>query len=303
MRLILILILASMVSGCSARRIAIDHLGNALGGAVSSGGTTYSRDDDPELIKEAGPAALKTIEGLIDEAPNHRGFLLTAASGFTQYTYAYVQCEADYLEDQDLARATALRNRARVLYRRAMEYGLRGIETLHPKFQEKFRKDARAALAPMKKADVPMLYWTANAMGALISLSKTDADLMADLPLAEALMRRALELDEGFAAGSIHDFFIVYEGGRPAAAGGSAERARQHFERAKEFSGDRRAALLVTFAETVLLAEQNRPEFERVLQEALTIDVNANPDHRLANLIAQKRARWLLGRMDDLFVE
>ncbi|PYQ47942.1 MAG: hypothetical protein DMF78_22480, partial [Acidobacteria bacterium] len=33
------------------------------------------------------------------------------------------------------------------------------------------------------------------------------------------------------------------------------------------------------------------------------VDVDAVPDMRLANLVYQKRARWLLGRADDLFVE
>ena len=303
MRRILILTAVSLISGCSPRKIAIENLGTALGDAISKGGTTYSRDDDPELIKEAGPAALKTIEALIDESPKHPGLLLTAKSGFTQYAFAYVQCEADYVESQDLARATELRARARALYRRAMGYGLRGIESRQPGFGEKLRTNADSSLAPMRKADVPFLFWTGNAWGALISLSTTDADAMADLPLVAAIMRRALELDEGFSAGSIHDFFIAYEGGLPAAAGGSAQRARHHFARAQELGRGQRAAPLIAFAETVLLAEQNRSEFERILQEALTVDINANPDHRLANLIAQKRGRWLLGRMNELFVE
>jgi predicted anti-sigma-YlaC factor YlaD len=48
---------------------------------------------------------------------------------------------------------------------------------------------------------------------------------------------------------------------------------------------------------------QDRAEFERLLNEALAIDVNALPEQRLANVIAQRRARWLLARMDRLFVE
>ncbi len=43
------------------------------------------------------------------------------------------------------------------------------------------------------------------------------------------------------------------------------------------------------------------PEFERLLQQALTIDGAQQPDLRLANLIAQKRARFLLASADRLF--
>jgi predicted anti-sigma-YlaC factor YlaD len=116
-------------------------------------------------------------------------------------------------------------------------------------------------------------------------------------------MHRALELDEGFALGAIYDFYIVYEGARPAAAGGSVERARASLVRALQFSEGHRAAPLVSFAETVDVGIQDRAEFEKLLHQALAIDVNALPEQRLANLIAQRRARWLLARMDQLFVE
>jgi len=36
---------------------------------------------------------------------------------------------------------------------------------------------------------------------------------------------------------------------------------------------------------------------------ALAIDVNSKPEWRLNNLVTQRRARWLLGRADHLFVE
>jgi len=66
-----------------------------------------------------------TIESLLASAPEHQGLLFAAASGFTKYSYAYVQQRADLLEDRDLAAATAERGRARRLYLRARDYGLR----------------------------------------------------------------------------------------------------------------------------------------------------------------------------------
>jgi predicted anti-sigma-YlaC factor YlaD len=229
--------------------------------------------------------------------------LLAATSGFTQYAYAFVQTEADFAEDTDVARATALRERAGRLYRRALGYGLRGLEEAQPGVSQLLKADGLKALARFGKADVAQLYWTALAWGAAIALNKTDTELGADLPVVEALMHRARELEDGFDRGVIHDFYIVYEGGRPAAAGGSVERARQSLARALELSDGHRAAPLVSFAETVDVGTQDRAEFEKRLNQALAIDVNALPEQRLANVIAQRRARWLLARMDRLFVE
>ena len=60
---------------------------------------------------------------------------------------------------------------------------------------------------------MPLLYWTALAWAGAMALRKSDSSLTADQEVAEAMMRRALALDEAFELGSIHDFFISYEGG------------------------------------------------------------------------------------------
>ncbi|MCL4806895.1 MAG: TRAP transporter TatT component family protein [Thermoanaerobaculia bacterium] len=297
----LLLVAALLASGCSARKVAV----NALGNALAAGGDTYATDDDPELVAAAVPFGLKTIEALLAESPRHEGLLLAAASGFTQYAFAFVQAEADYVEEKDLARATGLRARARRLYARALGYGLRGLEARHPGFEAGLRDDALRGktLAATTKADVPLLYWTGAAWGAAISLSKENAELTADQGLAEALERRALALDEAFGQGTIHDFFIAFEGGRPAAAGGSVERARKHLERAVALSSGRRAAPYVSFAESVSVGAQNRAEFEEMLEKALAVDPDAVPELRLANTVSQRRAAWLLARADELFLE
>ena len=290
---------ALILPGCSFKQFAVNRLGDAL----ATGSSVYAIDDDPELVGAALPFGLKTIEGLLLQSPHHKELLLAATSGFTQYAYAFVQTRADFVEDSDLAQATALRKQAGHLYCRALGYGMRGLEEVQPGVHTSLRADPSAALTRFRKANVAQLYWTAMAWGAAIALNKTDTELGADLPQVEVLMRRALELDEGYDLGAIHDFFIAYEGGRPAAAGGSVERARASLGRALQLSKGRRAAPLVSFAETVDVGLQNRAEFVKLLNQALAIDVNALPEQRLANVIAQRRAQWLLARMDRLFVE
>src|SRR5258705_10221109 len=86
-----LLLLLALVSGCSVKKYAINKLGDALSGS----GTTFASDDDPELIKAAVPFSLKLIESLLAESPDHQGLLLAACSGFTQYSFAFVNQDAD----------------------------------------------------------------------------------------------------------------------------------------------------------------------------------------------------------------
>jgi len=289
--------------GCSLRRIAIHSLGGALAGSTG----VYASDDDPELIAGALPFALKTIEGLIAQEPNDTRLLGAAASGFTQYAYAFVEQDADFTESDDLARATALRQRALRLYRRAAGYGWRALEVDFPGIHAALaaqpdRVEERLAGYQLGARHAPVLYWTAAATAAAVSLAKQDAELTADLPMVAAMMRRVLTLDEGYGGGAAHEFFIAYEGARTS-MGGSAAAARQHFERALALAAGKRASPFVTYAETMSVAAQDRAEFERLLRQALAVDPDALPEERLANVIAQRRARWLLGRVEDLFIE
>src|SRR6266446_389204 len=209
------LLLACFIgSGCSLRRYALNKAADAL----AQSGDTFSSDDDPDLIKAAAPFSLKLMESFLAENPRHTG-LLAAASGFTQYAFAFVQEEADEVEPADLAAAEALRARARRLYLRAQRYGLRGLEVKHPAFGSALLANPKATVRTATKADVPLLYWTAAAWASAISLSKDNPELIGQIPAMESLIDRALDLDESYGHGSIHTFMISYEMSRPGLAG------------------------------------------------------------------------------------
>jgi predicted anti-sigma-YlaC factor YlaD len=297
--LVLLLALAAACSGCSVKKVAINKLGDSL----ASGGTTFASDDDPDLVGEALPFSLKLMESLLAESPQHRGLLFAASSGFTQYAFVYVQMPAEEIEDQDLAKADFLRTRARHLYLRARNYGLRGLEVDHRGFESELRQDPKAAVSKTGPKDVPLLYWTAASWGAAISVSKDNPEMIADQPIVEALIDRALELNPDYDFGAIHNFLITYESVRRTASGDFAPRSRKHFERAVELTAGQSAAPYVALATTVSVSKQDHEEFESLLQKALAVNPDARPEWRLTNLVMQRRARWLLSREDDLFVK
>lgn len=285
-------------AGCSIKKMAVNRLGDALAG----GGTTFTSDDDPELVKTAIPFSLKLMESLLSESPRHRGLLFATASGFTQYAYAFVQQDADEMEDKDLGAAMAMRARAKRLFLRARNYGLRGLAVNHRDFEKTLRADPKSAVRAAVKKDVPLLYWTAASWAAAISLSKDNPQLVSEQPIIEALIDRALELDEGFSHGAIHSFLITYEMSRQGAAGDSVARAKRHLDRALELSRGNEASPLIAYAEAVSVKKQNVKEFDSLLQRALAIDADAHPETRLVNLVMQRRARWLAAQRDKLFL-
>ncbi|HEY0592534.1 MAG TPA: TRAP transporter TatT component family protein [Thermoanaerobaculia bacterium] len=290
---------ALVATACSLQRLAVDRLGDAL----AASGTTFSSDDDPQLVREALPFSLKLIESILAESPNHEGLLVAASSGFTQYAFAFVQQDADRMEEESLEAAQATRGRARRLYLRARDYGLRALEVRHPGVGAALAGDPEGALRATGRDEVPALYWTAASWGAAISLAKDDPDLVADLPVVQALIDRALALDEGWNHGSIHSFLINYEPARPGAGPAGYERATEHFDRALVLTERKLASPYVAWAESVAVPTQDLEGFRNALETAIAIDPAAKPEWRLENLISQDRAAWLLERTTDLFLD
>jgi len=125
---------------------------------------------------------------------------------------------------------------------------------------------------------------------------------MAELPVTEAMMRRVLELDETYRNGAVHEFFIVFEAGRPEASGGGITKAEEHFKLAVKYSNGEKAYPYVALAESAAVKLQDLQLFNQLLDRALAIDVNKVRKWRLANTIAQEKALWLKEQVPMLFI-
>jgi predicted anti-sigma-YlaC factor YlaD len=294
---VMLLVASAASPGCALKKMAMGSIANSL----SKSGDTFAADDDPELVRAAVPFSLKLVESLLAELPEHRGLLLSACSGFTQYAYAFVETEAERARAEDYPRFTFQQDRSRRLYLRARDYCLRSLEVEYPGISSGLVADAATTLKRIRKADLPLLYWTGAAWGKAVSISLDRPELIADLPAVMAIIWRGLELDESFNRGALHEMMIALES-VPEAMGGSPDRARQHFERALVLSNRASAGPYVSFARSALVSQQRRAEFVDVLQQALSIDVDAVPSLRLANILAQQQAEYLLRSSDDLFL-
>jgi predicted anti-sigma-YlaC factor YlaD len=288
--------LALALGGCSLNQLAVERFGEA----IAQGGATFASEEDPQLVEAAAPFSLKLMESLIAESPRHGGLLAAASKGFTQYAYAFVQQDAD--EAREAARAKALRERARRLYRRAYGYGMRALDVAHPGFAEAFARDSRAALLALTHDDAERLYWTTVARAAEISLSLDSMPSLSGLREVDQMVGRLLDLDPDMDHGALHVFLVGYEMARPGARK-PEQRAREHFEAALRLSEGALAGPHVAYAESVCVARQDRREFVAQLERALVIDPAARPEWQLENRVMQRRARWLLGRADDFFLE
>ncbi len=299
--ILLAAVLTPLCLSCSLNRTAMKMVADAMSSTTT--GTTFTGEDDPELVGDALPFALKLYESLLDEVKDNPRLWLATGSGFIMYANAYIQTPADMLPDTEVDKKNRMTSRARKLYIRGRDYVLQGIEVMYPGFTASLDGDAyRSRLDGMKQEDVPYLYWGAAGWMAAYASDPFDVNIGVGVKKAAAMMEAALRLNEAYNDGAIHDFFILYYGSLPQSMGGSEEKARYHFKKAVELSRGLTASPYVALASTVSVGSQNGKEFTELLNRALAIDVSKKTGNRLANIIAQRKARWLLDHKDDKFL-
>lgn len=293
----ILLLGVSLTAGCGAvKTAAVKSVADTLS---TGSGDVFTRDDDPELVREASAFGLKMYESLLESVPRYVPLLTATCANFTQYAFAFVQADVDELDSTDYEAITALEARAFRLYMRGQGYCARALEERKKGTLRALQTTPETALRWAEKKDVPLLYWAGAAWGSAISLGLDKPELLLDVPAVRALFERALALDESYLAGSLHTAMISIEA-RPE-MGGTAAKARTHFARAVELSKGLDPGPYVSLATTVAKAERNREEFVKLMEQALAIDPEQSPSNRLPILVTQKRARHLMDRLDELF--
>lgn len=287
---------AAGLAGCSIKTMAV----NAVANSLATPSDVMTRDNDPQLVRDAIPFGLKTYESILESTPNHQPLLIATCSGYTSYAYGFVQTPAELQQFTDRSSSRAGIDRAMNMYLRAKGFCMRALELRYPGISKQLLTHPEAAVAKTSRKDVELLYWTAAAWGSAMSLGKDQPDLVADFPVVRAMADRALALDPEWSNGTIHELFITLDS-QPEVLGGSPERARKHFAEAVRIQKGLLPGPYVELAEGQSINNQDRAEFEKLMTQAIALDPNVQPSVRLVSLIMQGRAKGLLEHIDDLF--
>jgi predicted anti-sigma-YlaC factor YlaD len=290
------------LSSCSLQKMAMNKVAGMLSGSSST--DVFSTDNDPEFVGDALPFAIKLYESLLASMPDHQGLRLRTGSLYIMYANAFVQTPADMTPRRELETKEYLLARAKNLYLRGRDILFVGLEKKNPLIRKQLKeRKYKEAMAPFKKEDASLLYWTAVGWVAAFGVNPFDMDLGQTLPQTAAMMERVAELEPGYGRGALDTFYVNYYGSLPEYLGGDAAKAREHFEKAQAIAGASDTSALMALATTVCINEQNAAEFKKLLGQVLEFNPDKSPENRLVNILNQRKARWLLAHIDDFFIE
>jgi hypothetical protein len=282
---IAILFLMVFLASCSAHK-KMTTLGAAS--LVEDVAKASYKQSDLGVIRMGMPAYLMLMDGMVESWPDNERLLISAAQAYSSYAAAFV-------DDDDTALRDPLLLRAKVYALKALEQ--RGIAEPLTSLFAQFEHQ----VGQTKRSDISYLFWAASCWGGWVGAHLTSIAAVAELPRAEALMRRALVLDETYHYGGPHLFMGVLYASRPQVAGGSLELSRQHFLKAIEIGQGKFLMTHVYYADTYARKVLDRELFVSTLKNVLDTPADVVPELTLMNSVARKKAEALLKKADEFF--
>jgi tetratricopeptide (TPR) repeat protein len=244
---------------------------------------------DPELAKGSIPANLKLMEGLLKNAPTNRDVLTTLSMGFSGYSLLFV-------ERDDPERASAL-------YLRARDYGIRalgdkGAVLKNPRLRGKMLE---TALQKMSEKDLEPLFWSTMSWNAWINLNLDKPAAIAQLTLAQACLKRVMEIDVNYMYGLPYILMGAGLAAMPPMLGGNIQEAKNYFENALKLSDRKFFLTQYYYARFYAVRVQDKELFLKLLQEIIDGDPHELKDVCLINRVMQDQAKQLREMVEDLF--
>jgi len=312
------LVILSTTASCNLTRYAIRKSGPVLGKSVA----VLQSYKDPEMARQATPALLAILEGLLASDPENPTLLRLLCRGLYEYTFGFLQPEYERLRESDPEAAENMRRRARGHYVKVYELGLRLLRTHGVRITLQKTKEAelKRQIAKLDKEAVPALTWTALGAGSAVLLGIDQPWLLQMIGKIPLLLQRAVALNPRYANGLPAGGLALYYG-RDLMTGGSAIKSQQYFRQAIQITRRRHLLFLVLYArywawqfqsveyervgrgpsarKVPIRPKNKRALFIKLLQEVLRFRLQDAPELRLSNTLAKRMAKRLMRRKND----
>lgn len=272
---------AILTSGCASL------ISNAASNLADNLSSAMLNQDDPETVRAGSPSYMLLLDSFVEGSPNDPKLLAAASNMYASYGAVFVD---------DEARASRLTARAR-------DYSYRGICVVYVaacEWRNMNYEDFVASLDGLTSKHADTVYAYSFATLAYLRAHSSDWNSMAELPQAEALVKRYLEISGDTANSSAHMYLGIILTLRPPALGGKPEEARSHFETAIALSGGRDLGAKIEFAKGYAKLLYERELHDQLVNEVLEASPYADR-LTLTNVLAQEEALRLRAAADDYF--
>ena len=277
-RAVLLLMLFA-VSSCSIKQMAYKFAVNAMAPLpeqkikikidpnAPNPVTALTGEDDIELVGAVFPIILKLYEAMYIQNPKHRGLAVMTGQLYIMYSNVFVETPAAYLSDNEFD-----------------------------------KKNTAAFTAQCKVYDAEALHWAGAGFLAAFALDPLDSDSMQMVQGAVLMLERVCTLNPEYAEGTVWEILTKFYASAPEYLGGSEQKAEAAYQKALELSHGKRPSVYVTYAQSFCIPKQDGKAFDKAIEQALSIDPEADYANKLTVTLAQNYAKWLKKHKNDFIL-
>lgn len=267
---------------------------------INAGCTLIFLQYSPNIADRVYLHQLEYQEKKVQKKPQNILLLEKVCADLVKYGYGFLMERADRAILIDYKKGRELYKQALDHFSQAVKYGERALALKYPEYGS-WIGNPSAYSPKFISGDVSLLYWIAAAYGGAISASRADAQWLVHLPRVGQLFDAALLINPEWNHGAIYSAMISYTMSQANPPVNSELIARDYFKKAVAASNGKDCSPFLTVAEKISKINQDKKEFVFLLNKVLLIDSPYNSDLRLANIISQRRAKWLLSNVDEYF--
>jgi hypothetical protein len=274
---ILLVVPGFLAGGCT--RMVMPIASSMIPGFTNA----FFEECDLKLAKESLPAELKMMEGLLKNDPENQKILTALCMGFTGYAMLFV-------EDEDPERASRL-------YLRAKTYGLKAMGIENAGSRQMFDR-----IKIISRAKIETLFWSTMAWNAWVNLNLDKPSAIGESSLAEACLKRVLEIEPDFYYGTPYVLMGTILAARPAMLGGNAPKAKTYFEKAIMLSDGKFLLAQYYFARYYAVRVQDKALFRSLVEAVAAARPDALKEACLINQAVKRKMEALAVMADELFL-
>ena len=218
-----------------------------------------------------------------------------------EYGFGIIMEQASRLIDEDYSQAMAKYKQANKIFAEARDSGISIISKKYPNFKKWLNKEASI---DFNADDISDIYWLAASIGGCISSSRGNPFELINLPNVGRLLRTGIDINPEWENGSFYSAMISFTTTRSDLNEIMLrDSVDYYFDKAVLFSDGKDAGPYLTYAESIHKPFQERKNFVDKLNYVINMENKPNNEFELTNLLAKSRAKWLLARTDEYFLE
>ena len=218
-----------------------------------------------------------------------------------EYGFGIIMEQASRLIEEDYSQAMAKYKQANKIFAEARDSGILIISKKYPNFKKWLNKEASI---DFNADDMNDIYWLAASIGGCISSSRGNPFELINLPNVGRLLRTGIDINPEWENGSFYSAMISFTTTRSDLNEIMLrDSVDYYFDKAVLYSDGKDAGPYLTYAESIHKPFQERKNFVDKLNYVINMENKPNNEFELTNLLAKSRAKWLLARTDEYFLE